>query len=737
MASLREVFRRLPWPRCKGAKDKEAIRILKQRNAELEALHTITRIIAETPDLGTMLQAMLKTILDVTHTQAGGIWLLDHPRQQLELVHQEGYAGPLRERLQEIPLGQMLEGQVAKTGKARFIHDLRQEEGGRWFISPRYRSIATVPLLARGSIVGVLSIVGAKPGEVDENAFRLLQNIGAQVGLGIEKAVLYHQEREQRRLAEALAESAAIVGSSLELDEVLDRLLEQAARILPADALNIMLIEGDHVRPIRWRGYERFPCAEELPTLSLPLDIYPSWKLMIRSKQAIIIPNVPAEMWREAENWQWLHSYVGAPILIKDQVVGFFNIDGSRPYQFSEADALRLSIFARYAGTALEHARLYRELRTYADELERRVDERTRRLRERNARLQAIFNSTSEGMIVVEENRFECLNPVAERWLNRTLNPTDAESLRRAILAIARRSHEEATEGSEEITLGGIDFLLKARPIEGEKGTRLVTVQDITPWKAMARVHERFISTVSHELRTPITAIRLYAELLRNAPEERRQGYLEALFREIDHQTELIEGVLHLTRIDAGRQHLNFQPVEIVAQLQHLIEHHTMQMEEKGLRLENLLPDGTLTVLGQPEEMRLVFDNLLRNAIQYTPAGGTITITAREVTREGRQWAAVTIRDTGIGISAEDLPHIFKRFYRSQRAQRYFPHGTGLGLALVKEIVHLHGGMVEVQSEVEKGTAFTVYLPLALSADRRRLAKPAALSKGYGPQSPG
>jgi len=714
VSSQREGSCRFRWPWCKRESNEEVIRTLRQRNAELEALHTITSIIAGSLELDAMLEAMMQTILRITRTQAGGIWLLDRREHRLRLAYLEGYPDEVQAKLREIPAGQLLEGEVAETGEARFIRDLRKEKGGAWLLSPRFLTVATVPLLTKGKVVGVLSIAG-EVGAISEETFRLLQNIGAQVGLGIEKAILYHEQQEQRRLAEALAESAAIVGSSLELEEVLDRLLEQAARILPADALNIMLIEGDRVRPIRWRGYEKFPCAEELPKLDLPLDTYPSWELMMRHKHTIIIPEIPAEMWREAENWRWLHSYVGAPILIKDQVVGFFNIDGSRPYQFDEADAARLSIFARYAGTALEHARLYRQLRTYTEELEQRVAERTERLRARNARLQAIFNSTSEGLILVEGDRFECANPVAARWLERTLNPADAEKLRQAIVEVARTAREAGEESRRELTLGGIDFLLKARPIEGEEATRLVTVQDITPWKAMARVYERFISTVSHELRSPITAIRLYAELLRNAPEERRLSYLDALFKEIDHQTELIEGILRLTRIDAGRQRLTLVPLDLATHVQAAIEHHTVMLEEKKLHLEYTPPDPPPTVLGQPEELGLVFHNLLRNAIQYTPPEGTIRIVIGEEEREGRRWATVTISDTGIGISAEDLPHIFKRFYRSSRAQRYFPHGTGLGLALVKEIINLHGGMVEVESEVERGTTFKLYLPLFTS----------------------
>ena len=357
----------------------------------------------------------------------------------------------------------------------------------------------------------------------------------------------------------------------------------------------------------------------------------------------------------------------------------------------------------------MEHARLYQHMRTYAKELEERVAKRVQEIKRRNARLNAILNSTSEGLIVINaDGSFECLNPAVERWLHRLLSPPDARRLEAAINRVAA----DPTERRLEITIGDIDFLLSARPVEGEDNAYLVTVQDITPWKAMARVQERFISTVSHELRTPITAIKLYLELLRNASEDRRQAYLNALTQEVERQAQLIEDILRLTRIDAEYRMTTLHPVDLVAQIDGIIERRKILLEEHRLKLVYRPLRPSPRILGHAKEIGLVFDNLLRNAIQYTPEGGTIHISIRQVERDGRLWLSVTFGDTGIGISPEDLPHIFNRFYRSKRAQRYYPQGTGLGLALVREVVKHHGGMIEVESEIDRGTTFIVFFPL-------------------------
>ncbi len=718
------------WKR--RVKEQRVINTLRQRNRELETLHAIANIITNTLDLEGMMSAIMPRILAVTHAQAAGIWLIEPKSNQLRLIRLAGDAESLRPHLETIPTGELLEGTVARTGRGRLIRDLAREEGGRWHLLPQYRTVAAVPLLNKGEIVGVLSIIGTTPGAFSTATFRLLQRIGVQVGVGVAKALLYEAEMEQRRLAETLAESAAIVSSSLELEEVLDRLLEQAARILPADALNIMLIEEGYVRPIRWRGYDAFPSAHELPILRLPLDTYPSWSRMIRERRPVIIPEIPDEMWRDAENWRWLQSYVGAPIIVQDKVVGFFNIDGTRPHQFDEADARRLAIFARYAGTAIEYAKLYQQMRSYAQELESRVAQRVRELRQRNARLKAIFNSTDEGLAVVrQDGRFEEVNPALQRWLYHALPPTEAEQLQEAIVHMAQEGNEQEIE----MTLGNLDLLLRARHVEDEEATWLITVQNITPWKAMARVQERFISTVSHELRTPITAIKLYVELLRNAPEARRASYLEALSQEVDRQAQLIEDVLRLTRIDARQYSTQSRPVDLLILLDHLIERHEIVLEKKGLRLEYHPPIARPHVIGIAHQLELVFDNLLRNAIQYTPAGGTIRIAVDTTEEQGRRWAHITVQDTGIGISPQDLPHIFKRFYRSARAQQYFPQGTGLGLAIVQEVVQHHGGIVKVESEIERGTTFHIFLPLA--GDEASMETTPSCKSGQSPQEPG
>ncbi|MGD2144386.1 MAG: HAMP domain-containing sensor histidine kinase, partial [Anaerolineae bacterium] len=144
-----------------------------------------------------------------------------------------------------------------------------------------------------------------------------------------------------------------------------------------------------------------------------------------------------------------------------------------------------------------------------------------------------------------------------------------------------------------------------------------------------------------------------------------------------------------------------------------VVASHQPRAQELGLTLEHRSTGPGPESFVDRQRMAQVLDNLIGNAVRYTPAGGTATVSTGRTEAEGRVWATVTVADTGMGIPHEELPHIFDRFFRGEKPRTMQISGTGLGLAIVKEIVELHGGRVTVESEVGKGSSFTVWLPLA------------------------
>ncbi len=224
---------------------------------------------------------------------------------------------------------------------------------------------------------------------------------------------------------------------------------------------------------------------------------------------------------------------------------------------------------------------------------------------------------------------------------------------------------------------------------------------------------KQFTSDASHELRAPLAVIEAESSLAlqkERPPTDYRQS-LETISQESKQMSSLIEQLLTLARADAGKEQWNFTEVNLGTLITNLSADVEVLCQDKGLSCQ-LGQTQDLVIKGDEARLRELFMNLLDNAIRYTPAPGTVSISLR---REG-QMAIVAITDTGVGIPAEDIPFIFERFYRVDKSRSRVEGGTGLGLAICRYIAEAHGGKIEVESQVGAGSTFSVWLPLQ-SAD--------------------
>jgi signal transduction histidine kinase len=219
----------------------------------------------------------------------------------------------------------------------------------------------------------------------------------------------------------------------------------------------------------------------------------------------------------------------------------------------------------------------------------------------------------------------------------------------------------------------------------------------------------QFTADASHELRTPVALIRTTSEvaLRRQRSESEYRQALDAVLSEAVRTTDLIENLLTLARADAGKAALERAPVELGVLISEVLDQGERLARQKGLDLVSHPAAGTLIVPGDRVSLRRLFLILIDNAVKYTQTGGRIEVSV--LRRTGA--AAVEVRDSGVGIGAGDLPHIFERFYRSDRSRSRDFGGAGLGLSLAKWIVDAHGGTIHVESEPERGSVFRVELP--------------------------
>src|ERR671926_240302 len=227
-----------------------------------------------------------------------------------------------------------------------------------------------------------------------------------------------------------------------------------------------------------------------------------------------------------------------------------------------------------------------------------------------------------------------------------------------------------------------------------------------------SRLKDEFLATVSHELRTPLTAILGWAHMLRKGEfnDESARRALDTVERNARAQAQLIDDLLDVSRIVTGKLRIDVRPVDTNTFIEAAVEALRPAAEAKGVRLQKVLDTGTVTVSGDPVRLQQVVWNLLSNAIKFTPRGGRVQVRLERVNSH----VEIAVSDTGQGIDAEFLPHVFDRFRQADMKTTRQHGGMGLGLAIVRHLVELHGGTVRAESGGEgRGATFTVLLPVA------------------------
>jgi two-component system, OmpR family, phosphate regulon sensor histidine kinase PhoR len=347
---------------------------------------------------------------------------------------------------------------------------------------------------------------------------------------------------------------------------------------------------------------------------------------------------------------------------------------------------------------------------------------------ERN-RSSAILRSMVEGVAVIDEQErlVFCNRAFSEIW-----NLESAVVEGRPVIEAVRNSDllgliRRALRGEEgvrsEIAMGIVqhrNFSVTATPVQAldaallnEKPSGAVVVlHDVTELRRLERVRHDFVANVSHEFKTPLTAIQGFAEtLLSGALEDPRNNrrFLEIIRDHATRLAVLTDDLLKLARIEAGKLEVQFVPVQLGEVIERCTETSLLKANRKRIALEVDVPLTLPAVHGDASLLRDVVQNLLDNAIQYTPEGGRVRISATAGPRE----AVVTVDDTGIGIPLTDQERIFERFYRVDAARSREAGGTGLGLSIAKHIVEAHGGRLWVESEVGHGSKFSFSVSLA------------------------
>jgi two-component system phosphate regulon sensor histidine kinase PhoR len=353
------------------------------------------------------------------------------------------------------------------------------------------------------------------------------------------------------------------------------------------------------------------------------------------------------------------------------------------------------------------------------EELQRRVE----RTSKEGAQLRAMLAGMGEGVVAVDEHdRVVFSNRAAARLLALEAELPLGQRLWELVrlpdlVRLLEEARADRAALGREITVlsDGRELVLEAHAntfkAEGASGV-VVVLQDVTNLRRLERIRRDFVANVSHELKTPLTAIKGYVEtLIDGAMEDPPHGrrFLAKIDDHVQRLTHLVKDLLSLARIESQAQGVQLAPLDLRALLVEVVGRHEAAMREKGLSWSTGGESGPMVCLGDVESLGQVVDNLLDNAIHYTPGPGSIQMT---LTRS-EQHVRLDVRDSGIGIPEQDLERIFERFYRVDKARSRELGGTGLGLSIVKHLMQTMNGEVRVTSELGRGSCFSILLQRA------------------------
>ena len=587
-----------------------------QRLAELTMLFETGEAVLSTLNLNQRLLRILTEITTRVGTQAASILFLDEETGELVFG---ATVGPKAEKLKGIRLapGRGIAGQVAQTGQSLLVPNIQQtsqfDRSVDRSVGFATRSIVCVPLKVQEKVIGVIEVLNKKQGSFDQADLRLLEMMARFASLAIESARLYEAEQTRRRIASTLQEISQIMGSTLQLDEVLRLILEELHKVLDFQSAALLLVDEEknelYIR--EWIGY-----SDEVRNLRLPLSGREGITTHVaRTGEPIYVPDTTQDE-RYIDAGFKGRAELAAPMKVKGKVIGVLNAESEKPNAYDEDDLHLLIAFANHAAIAIENARLY--------------DEATRRAAE----------ATTYAMDLEELNQ-------QERQLRESLN----------------------------------------------------------------RLRSTFLNTIGHELTTPITVM---IQTLETLTDPRRdalsQGQIETV-KTLQHQTlrlrRMIGNLVTFASYMAKQDDLRFHPTPLDAVLDDALQISLFKAQRREVQLQDRRPENLPTLLVDGERLSEALVNLLDNAIRFNPSNAPVILSGRVY--PGR--VEISVQDSGPGIPKEEQAHIWDGFIQVNRSLQRGLEGLGLGLAMTRYIVEMHGGTVSLESDPGHGSTFTIILP--------------------------
>jgi len=674
----------------------------------LALLYQVSREISGRLHLPELLPRLLKETVERTQATTGTIMVFDEQGGVLHsALMMEGRFQSEPGRLLTATLDRGLAGWAVKNRQAVLVADTSRDP--RWDQHPDDQTVGpksaiAAPLLGRERVVGVITVVKIPAQSFNFDDLSLLTAIAEQAGIAIENAQLFAASQRRLQAVQALVASSQAIAATLQLDEVLRLLAQQACELLQVEAASLMLIEDNHLVCKSAVG----SAADQIRGLTIPLGQgIVGWSA--QNNSPALVPDVSQDprFLRSVDRQTGFvtRAIACVPIQIQNQVIGVIEVINPTSGRF-DSETLNLLIgLASMAGTAIVHAQWVADLQAaesrYAGLFEDSID--------------PILITDLEG-IITDANRtamgffgYERLELVGQRV-------TKVHRMGTAFLGSDRfqhlRSGKELAYQTKITTRAGTEIPVEvhAKRIQrrGEEFIQWIQ-RDLSEHLALEEMRNDLISMIVHDLRSPLGNVISSVDVVQASlpPEhEVEHSLLSIASRSAARLSRLVDSLLDMRRLEEGKMNLSKTQTNINTLVAEAVEQVEASAKEKGLLLRNEVPARLPYVDVDTDMIRRVIINLLENSIKYTPNSGAVTVAARAAPME----ITFGVTDTGPGIPRSEHTRIFSKFARLNREAA--PKGLGLGLAFCKLAIEAHGGRIWVDSQIGQGSTFSFTLPL-------------------------
>lgn len=740
---------------------------------EMAAFSAIAATVSQSLDLNKILNDTLDKSLEVMPLDGearGGIFLLDEGAAELRLAALRGLP-KFTERETHVKLDKCLCGHAVKTGELVDATRVEAWPDGLGRVEPHGHLL--VPLKSRGRVLGVMFLYLPTAFRPGEQTLELLAAIGSQIGVGVENAQLYDRLWKQPEDMELLYEVGRWLSSSLEPHKVLSQVAGRCVQVFEADACLVHLVEGDllNLRASYFRDEAAYSEAER-QLWAAPHCVgegLTGWVVM--TGESVLSAKVDPAQFALVDDAEYVqpHDWLLVPLRAQDRVLGALTLIVRRKQRrFSERDLALAQEVANQAAAALENARLYEQASQRLEQVSLiqavALDGAAGRpldgiIADATQHLGRLWDSRHLGFLFPDETgalhahaSYVGLSPEARRtlrfrpgqglagWVFQTGKPIVVPDVREDARYVPTSPETRSAMGApllagdcvigvinaestrvnafsaDDIQLlaalaGQLAIILDDAQAHRDLAARAQQLQDAYNKLAEAeQMRDQIIQNLSHELRTPMTFLKGYTELLLDRSfgplPPALHGPLEIVSQKTDTVVRLVERIVSLQTVRP--ETLAVEPLGLTELIQEAVNRWMSQLQQAGIEIWVDLPVGLPFIAADRSHMGEALDNLLSNACKFNRAGGQVVIRLRA----DHDAIHVEVADTGIGIPPDKLSKVFDRFYQVDGTTKRRFGGTGVGLALVKQVIEAHGGRVWAESPgLGQGSTFHLVLP--------------------------